>query len=243
VPRRRPRPGRRITPEFPLKICVLDRFWPSATLWVIHIVGVPRMTGPGDDRAVAAAGHGHLRAGHADRDQTVNVLKAAFVQGRLAQDELELRLHQALTARTYADLRAVTADLPAGLVTVIPPGRAPDLDRRAGVRVIAALTAMCTILWLAAAQRHTGGSDFFTGSLFYVLVVLTVLPGMPAALLLLHSRLEKRASRQSLPGGPPGGGGRPTQRTGPGQRGPNHQLKGPRNTAYLSAAYQPALAR
>jgi hypothetical protein len=155
------------------------------------------MTGPGDERASAAARHGRLRASHADRDRTVNELKAAFVQGRLAQDELELRLGQALTSRTYADLSAVTADLPAGLVLVPPPVPAGYSDyHRAGVKVIAALTAMCTVLWLASAARHTGGGpDFFGSSLFFALVVLTVMPGMPAALLLLHSRLEKRARR------------------------------------------------
>jgi hypothetical protein len=169
------------------------------------------MTGPGDDRAAASAGHGRLRASHADRDRTVSVLQAAFVQGRLARDEFELRLGQALTSRTYADLGAVTADLPASLAPAAPPAPAGDPDRRAGVRVIAALTAMCTILWLAATARHTGGPDFFGSSLFFVLVVLTVVPGMPAALLLLHARLEKRASRQSVPARPPGRGGRPAR--------------------------------
>jgi len=33
------------------------------------------------------AGRGHLRASHADREQAVGILKAAFVQGMLAKDE------------------------------------------------------------------------------------------------------------------------------------------------------------
>ena len=41
------------------------------------------MAGPGDEKAAAAAGRGHLRASHADREQVIDVLKAAFVQGRL----------------------------------------------------------------------------------------------------------------------------------------------------------------
>jgi hypothetical protein len=62
---------------------------------------------------------GPLRASHADREQVVDALKAAFVQGRLTQDELDDRAGQALAARTYADLAVLTADLPA------EPDRAP----------------------------------------------------------------------------------------------------------------------
>jgi hypothetical protein len=72
------------------------------------------MAEPGDVRAVAAAGRGHLRASHADRDQTIEVLKAAFVQGRLTKDEFDARIGQTLASRTYTELATVTADLPAG---------------------------------------------------------------------------------------------------------------------------------
>src|SRR5260370_28853611 len=68
------------------------------------------MTGPADE---TAAGRGRWRASHADREQVVGVLKAAFVQGRLTADELDERIGQALAARTYADLAALTTDLPA----------------------------------------------------------------------------------------------------------------------------------
>lgn len=67
------------------------------------------ITGP---RHPAAAGGDRLRAGHADRGQVIEALKDAFTQGRLTEDELDERTDQALAARTYAELRAVTADLP-----------------------------------------------------------------------------------------------------------------------------------
>ena len=67
------------------------------------------MTGPQDP---AAAGRGRLRAGHADREQVIEALKAAFVQGMLAKDEFDARVGQALASRTYADLAALTADIP-----------------------------------------------------------------------------------------------------------------------------------
>lgn len=44
-------------------------------------------TGPGD--GLEAADRDHLRASHADREQVVGTLKAAFVQGRLTKDELD----------------------------------------------------------------------------------------------------------------------------------------------------------
>jgi hypothetical protein len=44
----------------------------------------------------------------------IDALKAAFVQGRLTKDELDLRVGQTFASRTFADLTALTADLPAG---------------------------------------------------------------------------------------------------------------------------------
>jgi len=79
------------------------------------------MAGPGDEIAAGAGGRGHLRASDADREQVIGTLKAAFVQGRLARDEFDLRVGQTLAARTYADLAALTADLPA--LTADPPAR------------------------------------------------------------------------------------------------------------------------
>ncbi|HEX2820060.1 MAG TPA: DUF1707 domain-containing protein [Streptosporangiaceae bacterium] len=55
-----------------------------------------------------------LLAATADRERTVGVLRAGFAEGRLTQDELDERVAQAYAARTYADLWALTADLPAG---------------------------------------------------------------------------------------------------------------------------------
>jgi hypothetical protein len=69
--------------------------------------------GPGNQRPVAAAGRGHLRASHADREQTIDVLKTAFVHGRLAKDEFDARVAQTFTSRTYAELATVTAGIPA----------------------------------------------------------------------------------------------------------------------------------
>jgi hypothetical protein len=91
--------------------------------------------------AAAAGGRGRLRASHADREQVIDLLKAAFVQGRLAKDEFVARVGQALASRTYADLAAVTADIPAAPAA---PAAAPPLRKpapaRAGVSMNNAIT-------------------------------------------------------------------------------------------------------
>jgi len=66
-------------------------------------------------------GHGGLRASDADREQAVDVLKAAFMQDRLAKAEFEAHVGRALASRTYAELAAVTAGIAAPLSTVQPP--------------------------------------------------------------------------------------------------------------------------
>jgi hypothetical protein len=79
------------------------------------------MAAPGDETAAGAALRGHLRTSHADREQVVDTLKAAFVQGRLTKDEFDLRIGRVRASRTYTDLEALTADLPAGLARPRPP--------------------------------------------------------------------------------------------------------------------------
>jgi hypothetical protein len=74
------------------------------------------------DLPAAVAGE-QLRASHADRDQVVELLRVAAGDGRLSAEELDDRLERALTARTYAELAALTADLPATPGAVVaPPG-------------------------------------------------------------------------------------------------------------------------
>jgi hypothetical protein len=81
-------------------------------------------SGPGAEVAAGAAGRGRLRASHADREQVIGTLQAAFVQGMLAKDEFDVRAGQAFTSLTYAELAAVTGDLAVDATTVEPPGPA-----------------------------------------------------------------------------------------------------------------------
>jgi hypothetical protein len=69
-----------------------------------------------------------LRASHVDRDAVVEVLRVAAGDGRLTPAELDERLEAALTAKTYAELAVLTADLPAaGQPPVAATASAKDL--------------------------------------------------------------------------------------------------------------------
>ncbi|HEX5291602.1 MAG TPA: DUF1707 domain-containing protein [Streptosporangiaceae bacterium] len=70
-------------------------------------------------------GHGHLRASHADRERAIDVLKAAFAEGRLNQEEYTDRVGLAHASRTYDDLGALVADLPVGPFGTLAPAPGP----------------------------------------------------------------------------------------------------------------------
>ena len=56
-----------------------------------------------------------------DREQVIDTLKVAFMQGRLTKGALDVGLGRALAARTYAELAAVIADIPARSSLAQPP--------------------------------------------------------------------------------------------------------------------------
>src|SRR5215475_10841495 len=127
------------------------------------------MAGPGDWTPTGRVGRGRLRVSHLDREHVVEVLKAAFVQGRLTKDELDLRVAQALVSRTLVELATVTVDLPAGLAS------ARHARRRAGARarplVRKVVTAVAYLVVPVAALGLLAGIAFamlippvFTGS-------------------------------------------------------------------------------
>jgi len=62
-----------------------------------------------------------MRAASADRERAVDVLKAGFTEGRLTQEEYNERMSLAYAARTYGELAALTADLPAGAMPAVWP--------------------------------------------------------------------------------------------------------------------------
>lgn len=83
----------------------------------------PQSSRGGQSDLPATVAGEELRASHADRDQVVELLRVAAGDGRLSAEELDDRLERALTARTYAELATLTADLPATPgAAVVPPG-------------------------------------------------------------------------------------------------------------------------
>jgi len=89
-----------------------------------------------------------MRSAAADREQAIDVLKTAFADGRLTKDEYEERLGLALGPLTYAELAALTADLPAaalaGALSPLPAYLPPPATRPVNKMAVASL--VCAVL-------------------------------------------------------------------------------------------------
>ena len=167
------------------------------------------MVQPGDEIAARASGDSRLIRSQADREQVLDTLKAAFVQGQLAKDEFDQRVGQMLAA--YAELDALTADIPAGP----PETRLSESEREAhNRRVIQRGTAAGAGASMAAAALMVvvaGGSPVI--GLIVVPVVGSVVAVLLAGLLTLLSWvLEKGSSRQPSQGPPLDPNGKAAQR-------------------------------
>jgi hypothetical protein len=149
----------------------------------------------------AAAGQ-DARASDADRERAVDVLKAAFAEGRLTREDLGARAEGAYGARTCTELAALSADLPAGTLGPSPlqagaiPGASvcAAASRRACPLAVASVvcgmipflpaTLAAIILGVAARrqiQRTGEGGDALAcaglalGALWIVLTVIVLL--------------------------------------------------------------------
>jgi hypothetical protein len=100
-----------------------------------------------------------MRAASADRERAVDVLKAGFAEGRLSQDEYNDRMGRAYAARTYGELAALTADLPAGPWPA-PAWPAPVLPQPASTNS------------MAIASMVLGVAEFFTAGLTAIPAVI-----------------------------------------------------------------------
>jgi hypothetical protein len=161
--------------------------------------------GPGD--GLEAAGRGHLRASHADREQVIGTLKAAFVQGRLTKDEFDLRVGQTLAARTYAELAALTADLPAGPASGAPPRRPARAQAQRPVSNVAR-AAICVVMAVAAPvvlSFSIGAAAFLLFTPFYFMALAVL--GAETLVSWQDKRSGGQRPRRPAPGaGAPAGG-------------------------------------
>jgi hypothetical protein len=103
------------------------------------------MTGPGDEMAAAEPGLGDMRASHTDRERVIDTVKAAFARGQLTAGELDARVGQALTARTYAELTAVTVSIPVASDLARPPKPARAQPRNRPVNLAVCVIAATTL--------------------------------------------------------------------------------------------------
>ena len=117
-------------------------------------------------------------AGSADRERAVGVLRAAFTEGRLTQDELDDRVARAYAARTYGDLWALIADLPAGplpypggvpyqqATPAVPPSAEPDTSWHSAAALVITALVIFTLAALvtAIATAHAQPLPFQQGS-------------------------------------------------------------------------------
>ena len=61
---------------------------------------------------MAAGYQPRMAASAADEDRVIRILQESFIEGRLAKDELEQRVGQAIMSRDFRELIALIADLP-----------------------------------------------------------------------------------------------------------------------------------
>jgi hypothetical protein len=164
------------------------------------------MSGPGDQTAGAEGrDHGDLRASHDDRERVVSALKAAFVEGRLTEDELDARVGQVYASRTYAELAevtaAVTADIPAELAgagtrSARDPWRATKIAWRIEYAIF--LPGIVAVILLPGGP-HTSAVTAVT-----LIAVVYLLFWILGVSMMISSRPAKRPGRQLPPPSAPG---------------------------------------
>lgn len=99
-----------------------------------------------------------LRAADSDREAVADILREQHVAGRLDSDELNERVDRCYSARTYADLDAVIADL---------PHERPAASRARGVTMWPRFAFVALLLIAAVALSH--------GHLFWIAIPLAFL--------------------------------------------------------------------
>ncbi len=159
--------------------------------------------GRADEMAARAGDGGRLRASHDDREQVIGALQAAFVHGVLDKDEFDLRVSQTFASRTYADLAAVTTDIPAGLSLARPPGPARGQNQppllRPG-RVARAASVLYAGMWAALIVSPLGNDPRLAFALAWTSTLVYLGTLLATAAAILELRRERRSGRQLPPG-------------------------------------------
>jgi hypothetical protein len=148
---------------------------------------------------------GGIRASDSDRENVVDILRDAYSAGRLTLEEFDERTSAAFAARTWGDLRELTADLPhQPRLVAAPPARPAAVHdgpnepiRDAPPRRLSPMLPIL-VLWLGVAATVDHPLAFLP---VFVLVLLVL-------------QVASRPARHRGNGGP--GGGPPRGPDGPG---------------------------
>jgi hypothetical protein len=98
---------------------------------------------PGGNGAIA--GPPGMLAADADRERAIDILRAGFAEGRLTKAEHDSRAARVYAARTYGELGALVADLPAGPAGVPAHYRYPPPVAQAPINSMAVASLVCGI--------------------------------------------------------------------------------------------------
>lgn len=149
---------------------------------------------PGDGMAAASADRGRIRASHADREHVLEVLKAAFVQGRLTKDELDMRAGQAFASQTQWELAALTADIPAEVTGAQPPrppvqAQAPHPENK----VVNSCACASLAIFALTGALFSGNFELFFAVVATIVVILFAVGSW-----MVYSSHKKRSSKAAM---------------------------------------------
>jgi hypothetical protein len=128
-------------------------------------------------------GQGFMRCSSADRERAIDVLKAAFAEGRLTRDEFEERSGQVLRSQTYAQLAALTADLPVGPLGALIRPQPPYPQQMSYPQQLP--------YPVAVPHRRP------VNSLAVAALICSLIPGFPAAAGVITALVARRQIRQT----------------------------------------------
>jgi hypothetical protein len=162
------------------------------------------MAGPGDVTAAAAGrNRGGLRASDADRELVIGALKAAYVQGRLTEDELGARAGQVYRSRTYAELATVTAEVTADIPAELTRSR-PARDPWRATKIAWRIEYAIFLPGIVAVLLLPGGPHTSVATVVILITVVYLIFWILGVSLMIGSRPAKRPGRQLPPPSAPG---------------------------------------
>jgi hypothetical protein len=124
---------------------------------------------------------GAIRASDSDREGVVEILREAYTEGRLDLGEFDERTTAAYAARTWAQLRELTRDLPAGAhlglglqprQLIAPIGAGPGQVRRPERGPVLLPFLPVVVFWFVVAGAARGGSGLVVPAIILLFVWL-----------------------------------------------------------------------